>query len=76
MPNAQSAAISVNPRLAGSASGLTGFLQMSTGALFAQAAGSLQNGTPWPMAGLMLGAAICALLSITMLPRLGRLRRS
>lgn len=74
MPNAQAAAISVNPRLAGSASGLTGFLQMTTGALFAQAAGSLQNGTPWPMAGLMLGAAFCAFLSITLLPRIGRSR--
>jgi DHA1 family bicyclomycin/chloramphenicol resistance-like MFS transporter len=74
MPNAQSAAISVNPRLAGSASGLTGFLQMTTGALFAQAAGSLQNGTPWPMAGLMLGAAACAFLSITLVPLIRRRR--
>ncbi len=74
MPNAQSAAISVNPRLAGSASGLTSFLQMTTGALFAQAAGTLQNGTPWPMAGLMLGAAVLAFAAITALPRLGRRR--
>jgi MFS transporter, DHA1 family, multidrug resistance protein len=72
MPNAQSAAISVNPRLAGSASGITGFLQMGTGALFAQAAGSLQDGTPWPMAVLMLVASIMALLSILILPHLGR----
>jgi DHA1 family bicyclomycin/chloramphenicol resistance-like MFS transporter len=72
MPNAQSAAIGVNPRLAGSASGLTSFVQMATGALFAQAAGTLQDGTPWPMAVLMLAAALCAFASITLLPRLGR----
>ncbi|NNE85397.1 MAG: multidrug effflux MFS transporter, partial [Alphaproteobacteria bacterium] len=46
MPNAQAAAVSINPRIAGSASGLMSFMQMSTGAAFAQTVGIVQDGTP------------------------------
>ncbi len=72
MPNGQAAAVSVNPRIAGSASGLMSFLQMTTGAVFAQVAGVVQDGTPVPMAVVVTVAAILGFLSIVVLPRFGR----
>jgi DHA1 family bicyclomycin/chloramphenicol resistance-like MFS transporter len=68
VPNAQAGAISVDPLLAGSASGLAGFLQMFTAALVSQGVGALQNGTPYPMIAFMTA---CALLSLAgfLLPR-------
>jgi DHA1 family bicyclomycin/chloramphenicol resistance-like MFS transporter len=68
VPNAQAGAISVDPLLAGSASGLAGFLQMFTAALVSQGVGTLQNGTPYPMIAFMTA---CALLSLAgfLLPR-------
>ena len=72
MPNAQAAAVSVNPRIAGAASGLMSFLQMSTGAVFAQAVGIMQNDTPLPMVIVMTIAAALGLASIVFLPRMGR----
>lgn len=61
IPNAQAGAVSVEPTLAGTASGLAGFAQMFMAALVSQAVGMLQNGTPYPMAGFM---AACAALSL------------
>jgi DHA1 family bicyclomycin/chloramphenicol resistance-like MFS transporter len=49
VPNAMAGAISVEPRAAGAASGLAGFLQMLTAAVFAQLSGMWQNGTPFPL---------------------------
>ena len=72
MPNAQAAAVSINPRIAGSASGLMSFLQMTTGAVFAQLAGVVQDGTPLPMVILVTIAATLGLASILFLPRSGR----
>ncbi len=72
MPNAQAAAVSVNPRIAGSASGLVSFVQMTIGAVFAQLAGVVQDGTPVPMVILVTAAALLGFASITVLPRLGR----
>jgi len=72
VPNAQAGAISVDPMLAGTASGLAGFLQMSTAAVVSQAVGVLQDGTPYPMIGFMAAAALLSLLGFV-LPR--RLRR-
>jgi DHA1 family bicyclomycin/chloramphenicol resistance-like MFS transporter len=68
IPNAQAGAISVDPFLAGTASGLSGFTQMLVAALVSQAVGMLQNGTPYPMLGFMVG---CAALSLAgfVLPR-------
>jgi DHA1 family bicyclomycin/chloramphenicol resistance-like MFS transporter len=71
MPNAQAAAVSINPRIAGSASGLVSFVQMTTGAIFAQLAGVVQNGTPVPMVVLVTVAAALGFASIVVLPRLG-----
>jgi len=61
MPNALAGAISVEPRIAGAASGLAGFLQMLLAAVFAQLAGMWQNGTPYPMSGFMIAASVLAL---------------
>jgi DHA1 family bicyclomycin/chloramphenicol resistance-like MFS transporter len=74
MPNAQAAAVSINPRIAGSASGLMSFLQMTVGAVFAQAAGVVQDGTPLPMAILVTVASMLGLAAILFLPRAGRRR--
>ena len=63
VPNAMAGAISVDPRVAGAASGLAGFLQMLIAAVFAQLSGMWQNGTPFPMVGFMIAASAFALLS-------------
>jgi len=68
VPNAQAGAISVDPLLAGSASGLAGFLQMFTAALVSQAVGALQNGTPYPMLAFMTACAALSLVGF-LLPR-------
>lgn len=67
--NAQAGAISINPNLAGTASGLAGFAQMFIAALVSQAVGTLQNGTPYPMVGFMLGCAFLSLISFALLHR-------
>lgn len=61
MPNAQAAMVSVDPHVAGAASGLGGFLQMGMAALVAQIVGSIQNGTPYPMS---IGMLLCAAASL------------
>ncbi len=63
VPNAMAGAISVDPRAAGAASGLAGFLQILIAAVFAQLSGMWQNGTPFPMVGFMIAASALALLS-------------
>ena len=63
MPNAQAAFVSVAPHIAGAASGLGGFLQMGIAALVAQIVGSIQDGTPYPMAVGMTLCAAAALIS-------------
>lgn len=58
-PNAQAGAINVFPERAGTASGLTSFMQMFVAGLATQAVGIAQNGTPWPMLGAMaLGSSV------------------
>lgn len=56
MPNAQAGGVSVNPQIAGSASGLMMFLQMSIGAGFGQMAGMLPHDSPLPVA-ILIGVA-------------------
>jgi DHA1 family bicyclomycin/chloramphenicol resistance-like MFS transporter len=68
IPNAQAGAISVDPTLAGTASGLSGFTQMLFAAVVSQAVGMLQNGTPYPMLAFMVGCAVISLLGFV-LPR-------
>lgn len=61
LPNAQAAAINEFPRLAGSASGLTGFLQMALSALAAQLVAVVYNGTAYPLLFIMLAASLLSL---------------
>jgi MFS transporter, DHA1 family, multidrug resistance protein len=74
VPNAQAGAVSVNPLLAGTASGIAGFCQMFVAALVSQAVGMLQNGTPYPMAGFMAGCAALSLLGFVLPRRLAARR--
>lgn len=61
MPGSVAAAISVNPNVAGTASGLLGFLQMTIGAAATQAVGLLADGTQMPMVGVMVACTTLAL---------------
>jgi DHA1 family bicyclomycin/chloramphenicol resistance-like MFS transporter len=62
LPNAQAAAINEFPKFAGSASGLTGFLQMFFSAISAQLVAVIFNGTVYPLLILMLTASILSLV--------------
>lgn len=62
LPNAQAGAINEFPRNAGSASGLTGFLQMGLSSVAAQLVAVLFNGTAYPLLILMLMASTLSLL--------------
>jgi MFS transporter, DHA1 family, multidrug resistance protein len=58
LPNAVAGAVSVDPKAAGAASGLTGFAQMSMGAAGSYAAGLVTSGSPLPMALMMFGFSV------------------
>lgn len=58
LPNAQAAAINEFPEYAGSASGLTGFMQMSLSAAAAQFVAFIFNGTVYPLLLMMLTASL------------------
>jgi DHA1 family bicyclomycin/chloramphenicol resistance-like MFS transporter len=62
--NAMAGAVSIDPKLAGTASGLCGFSQMFLSAILSQIVGTLQNGTPYPMLIAMLLCAVLSLISI------------
>lgn len=76
MPNAQAGAVSVNPQVAGSASGLTMFLQMSIGAAFGQAAGMLPHDTAMPVAILIGIAGLGGFLGYNAVLAISRTRTS
>ena len=67
LPNAQAGAINAAPKKAGSASGLTGFMQMAFSAVAAQAVALIFNGTVYPMLLLMLGASVLSLLTFRLI---------
>jgi DHA1 family bicyclomycin/chloramphenicol resistance-like MFS transporter len=64
LPNGIAGAISVNPRMAGAAAGLSGALQMATGAIAAMLVGNAQDHDPsqYPMIWTMLACGILSLL--------------
>ncbi len=62
LPNAQAGAINEFPRYAGSASGLTGFLQMGLSSVAAQLVAIIYNGTTYPLLFLMFGASLMSLI--------------
>jgi DHA1 family bicyclomycin/chloramphenicol resistance-like MFS transporter len=63
MPNTQAAAINAFPKFAGSASGLSGFLQMFLSAVSSQLVASLYDGTAFPMIYLMMAASVLSMIS-------------
>jgi len=64
LPNSIAAAISVRPQAAGAASGITGFLQMSTGAAIAQGISYIlvHDGGPLSVPLMMIGVLLVALV--------------
>lgn len=60
MPTSMTAAVSAEPRLAGTASGLLGFLQMGLGAAVSAGVGALRAGEPYTMAVGMVVANVAA----------------
>ncbi|MGL5138795.1 MAG: multidrug effflux MFS transporter [Beijerinckiaceae bacterium] len=64
LPNAIAGAVSVDPRAAGAASGLTGSTQMGFGALFSFIAGEVTGVSALPMAVIMTGLTLAAWASI------------
>lgn len=72
MPSAISGAISVRPEIAGAAAGLSGAVQIGSGAVLASVSGAVLAGrtSAMPMFALMLGAAFLALLvALAIYPR-------
>jgi DHA1 family bicyclomycin/chloramphenicol resistance-like MFS transporter len=68
-PNATAAAISADPRRAGAASGLVGCLQMGSGALGTVLVGHFNDDTVLPLATVMTGSGIAAILALAMTRR-------
>ena len=64
MPVTQAGAISVDPHVAGAASGLSGFVQLGLAAFSAQLVGVLHDGTVWPTLITMLVFALGSLAAI------------
>ncbi|EPJ47270.1 MAG: hypothetical protein OFPII_14610 [Osedax symbiont Rs1] len=62
IPNGMSGAISAVPKLAGTASGLAGFMQISLGAAITFIVGYFHNGTATPMVVCMVVSAIFSVL--------------
>jgi MFS transporter, DHA1 family, multidrug resistance protein len=62
LPSATASAISIRPDLAGTASGLTGCLQMMVGGFATLLVGKLQDDTVFPMVAVMSAAAVIAFL--------------
>jgi MFS transporter, DHA1 family, multidrug resistance protein len=64
LPSAVAAAVSVDPKAAGAASGMVGFLQMGIGAVMSFIAGQVTTDSPLPMALIMLGLTAAAWLAL------------
>ncbi len=60
LPTGFAGAVSVDPRRAGAAAGLTGFLQMATGAAASYVVGSLMTTSATPMVAAVLIGTLCA----------------
>ncbi|MGL4637125.1 MAG: multidrug effflux MFS transporter [Beijerinckiaceae bacterium] len=60
LPNAIAGAVSVDPKAAGAASGVTGFMQMGLGAIISHITAQLTTSTSLPMAVMMFGLSVLA----------------
>jgi DHA1 family bicyclomycin/chloramphenicol resistance-like MFS transporter len=66
LPNAQSGAMAVVPRYAGTAAGVGGFMSLFAAALFTELVGIFADGTPMPMIALATSASVLSLVSALM----------
>jgi MFS transporter, DHA1 family, multidrug resistance protein len=62
LPNAVAGAVSVDPKAAGAAAGVTGFMQMGMGAVGSYVAGLVTTGSPLPLALMMFGFSVAGWL--------------
>ena len=69
MPSGMAGAIGPFPRVAGLASAVLGFLQMSGSALYSIAVSRLYDGTARPMTGAIAVSGVACLVSYAMLLR-------
>jgi DHA1 family bicyclomycin/chloramphenicol resistance-like MFS transporter len=71
LPGAIAGAVSIRPQAAGTAAGITGFIQMALGAAVAQYAGTLMADSPSavPLALLMVLLAVVLAVSFAVLAR-------
>lgn len=67
IPNGMSGALSVKPELAGTASGLAGFIQISMGAFATFVVGFFHNGTAYPMVNSMLVMGVLSIASFQLM---------
>ena len=74
MPNALAGAVSVRPQAAGTASGITGFLQMGLGAPAAQIAGHLLANAASALPMVLLMLALTLFSQFWIIPRMDTLR--
>ncbi len=65
LPNAIAGAVSVDPKAAGAASGVVGFLQMGIGAVASYVAGQVTTVSPLPMAMMMFALTLAAWAAIS-----------
>jgi len=73
MPNTQAGAINVFPHMAGTASGLSGFLQMAIAAVASQTVAIFHDGTAFPMLHFMMAGVILSIIAIAIGFRFGSL---
>lgn len=67
LPNANAGALSVHPELAGSAAGLTGFLQMAFSAIATVVLGATLAATETPLIALTVGCSVMSAASLLLL---------
>jgi MFS transporter, DHA1 family, multidrug resistance protein len=60
LPNAIAGAVSVDPKAAGAASGVVGFMQMGMGAVASYVSGQITTTSSLPMAAMMFGLSVAA----------------
>jgi MFS transporter, DHA1 family, multidrug resistance protein len=72
LPNAIAAAVSVDPKAAGTASGAVGFLQMGMGAILSYVAGQITLTSHLPMALIMFTSATLGWLSLSWVRRVNQ----
>ncbi len=69
LPNAMSGALSVKPELAGTAAGLSGFIQIGVGALLTYITGFAQNGTFWPLIFVLTFCGVMSVVGVVLTTR-------